>query len=152
MTRGRIGWVVATLVAASACTAGVPGAPIAAPISAPTTSVPRADVAACADGDCEVTVTAAAVIAFEPRLRVGELTVRSIERNVVTLQIPMIGGAGFGCAGPDCSSTITGADEDGQTTGRASTRPGGRVTANGVAVEVLSVADGAAVLRISPTA
>ena len=123
----------------------------------PATTVPPAadgaDLAACVDGTCEVTVSPNALIDTAQSFGVYPIRVGPIGADDVTLVVAMVNGGTFGCDGDDrCGVSITGESATSPAIAQFTGHAGAQVTAVGLLVEVVAVAAGVALLRLSPKA
>jgi hypothetical protein len=103
------------------------------------------DLAACADGRCEVQVGASAKIPVPRRLDVTGVRVRSIDSDTVTIVGRLLGNrqSGF-CTGVSCSSSGSG---DGFQLELGADSTGSE---NGLSITAVAIDGGRAVLRLAP--
>lgn len=135
---------------ATSTASSTPSVEVSAATTPPTAPLPRAadgsNLDACEDGRCEVLVDKATTIPIDARrLDVDGLRVESIEQDTVKLAVIASELYSFSTDG-DSSRIVS---QMGLTPG--ATGPAGTVvTANRLRVEVVAVANGAAVLRLTP--
>lgn len=103
------------------------------------------DFSACAEGGCEVRIDDTARIEMADQTGVTRLDVRSIDETTVAVRLDLAAGQGarIACHGQGCSAVTGGL---GYVDGAIS--PGARLIINDLAMEVRSIVDGAAVLRL----
>ncbi|MBB5851403.1 hypothetical protein HDA45_001490 [Amycolatopsis umgeniensis] len=103
------------------------------------------DLTACSDGLCEVSAPVGGKMTLPERTRVRSVTVQSIEGDIVALIARGIGPRqGGSCTGKRCEASAKGSDF------KAMLGPGSGVTYNDLAIDLLGIGDGAAILRIKP--
>lgn len=115
----------------------------------PTAPADGGNLAACADGTCEVRVTGQARIPLSPALGVSGVMITSLTGDEVSATATMVGSSFLvECTGDErCETSVVG------TTPPAvflTGHPGALITLNQTVVEVAGVADGAAILRFRP--
>lgn len=100
------------------------------------------NVAACADGQCEIAVPAGTAIAVPPSMAVKDLTLAEVTDDRVTITANDIGTTSNGTCSGECHlATDNGAST--VTMGKDA-----RLTENGLALTVESIDGGTAVLKI----
>jgi hypothetical protein len=128
--------------------------PTGSPAPSPTPSAPAStaadgtDLGACEDGTCEVRIDSSSSIELDGGLTVESLEVASIDDTTVALRLEGVPGGGIssGCVstGGTCDISSTGESAE------ASLSPGSVLTVNELAIEVVAISDGAAILRLGP--
>lgn len=103
------------------------------------------DVAACADGRCEVAVPAGTGITVPASMAVKDLTVTDVAAGLVTITLQDIGSTSNGTCTGECHLST----DNGATTVEMGEQA--HLTENGLSVTVGSIAGGIAVLGIEPT-
>jgi hypothetical protein len=118
--------------------------------TAPTASLPPAadgaDLKACEDGRCEVLVDRPTTVSIGAGLDVEGVIVEAFEQDTVKLAIVASQVYSLKTDGEDPSRIRSGIGLTPTVTGPAGTS----ITANRLRIEVVAVADGAAVLRMTP--
>jgi hypothetical protein len=140
-------------VAAPPATAAPPSAePAPSPPPAPPTAANGTDVAACADGTCEVLVTPPVTFPTDPRFGVSAIAADSVRGDEIFLGIAFPGGEfSFDCRGDDrCGSQIVGATAGSPATAGVTGHPGAVITINRITITVVWALNGSAVLRLAP--
>ncbi len=124
----------------------VPAARPTVPVAADGT-----DLAACADGSCEVRVDRPVRIPLGRQFMVADLHVVSIGKTAATLKaVATPGGSSFSCAGDRCSVSVKYPTSDQPGMATATVSVGGHFIANGIGVTVVAVAKGFTILRLAP--
>ncbi|MFF5257905.1 hypothetical protein ACFY4C_03090 [Actinomadura viridis] len=132
--------------------------------STPASPAPRAaadgtDLNACEDGSCEVEVTGPAKLPVDPKkFKTGTLEVEPGQDDTVSFTLKQSGNSSTSVqvCSPDGGCTHLGGGGRSSSGGdvRSSTGwtagAGTRITANGIVITVVAVADGSAVLRVKP--
>ena len=110
----------------------------------PPTAADGTNVAACADGRCEVTVKAGTAIPVPKSMNVEKVTVSAVSRSRVTITGHDLGNSsGGGCTGQCDSSSSNGNFKI--TLGADS-----QATENGLGLTVEQIAGDTAVIRVAP--
>lgn len=147
----RLVAVIAAIVLPAGCAGGGDADPSPPGRSAPESAGGRhtapagdgTDLAACADGECEVRVTPATKLPVPPKTEVEDLRVVSIGSGRVVFTGRFLGaGMGGGCSGA-CDSSGSGGGF------RLSLGPASRGTENGLAITVVAIGDGSATVRLT---
>ncbi|WP_433186969.1 hypothetical protein [Actinoallomurus sp. CA-150999] len=134
--------------------ASAPAAATATPTPASPTPRPTANrsaLKACKGGKCEVTVTRGADIPVDARrFQVGTINVRSVDDRQVSLVITLPTASNrLDCQGDeDCDSSVVGGTNT--NTGYVNAHAGAVITVNRLVIQVVSVGNGSAVLRLKP--
>jgi hypothetical protein len=113
----------------------------------PTTAADGGNLAACADGTCEVRVGGQATIPVNPALGVNTVMVMSVTGDEVSATVTFSSGSlVVDCTGdPRCGTSVVGSTPPAAfLTGHR----GAVITVNQLVIEVAAVADGAAILRL----
>ncbi|WP_409494113.1 hypothetical protein [Amycolatopsis sp. cmx-11-12] len=103
-----------------------------------------ADLAACADGICEVSAPAGAKMKLPEKTNVEFVTVQSVDADTVVLIARGIGTRQGGACSGKCEAWGTGKDF------KAKLWTGSGLSYNDLSITLLGVGDGAAVLKIKP--
>ncbi|OXM51766.1 hypothetical protein CFP71_24560 [Amycolatopsis thailandensis] len=103
-----------------------------------------ADLAACADGLCEVSARVGAKVALPERTNVESVTVQAVDAGTVMLIAKGIGRRQGGSCSGKCEASGTGKDF------KAKLWTGSELTYNDLAIKLLGVGGGAAVLKFTP--
>jgi hypothetical protein len=105
------------------------------------------NVAACADGRCEVAVAAGTAIAVPQSMAVQDLTLTEVSSDQITITAHDIGTTSNGtCSGPSVCHLSTDNGAVSATMGKDA-----RLTENGLALTVVGIDGGTAVLKIEPS-
>jgi hypothetical protein len=116
------------------------------PSTAPTAAADGPDLAACADGRCEIIVHPGTVIPLPPAMRLANLTVTGIAPTKLSLSGKSDGsGTDVQCLN---SCTLTSTTDGPFTVGLSNI---GILIANGVRLTVENVLKGTAILRVEPS-
>lgn len=122
--------------------------PSTAPPSTPPTAADGTRYSACADGTCEVRVSAEASVPVPDRFGLGPLTVTAISGGTVMLFAPLT-QSDFSSDG-GCEASFTGPGADSSAYAQMTCGRGAKAVVNQMRLQVVDVRDGAAILRIRP--
>ncbi|WP_345433700.1 hypothetical protein [Actinoallomurus vinaceus] len=151
---GSVGGAPTTPAGTSTTPAATSSAPAATPASPPLTprsTANRNALKACKSGRCEVKVTHGAEIPVDARrFKVGTIRVGSIEDHQVSLTIALPTAENrFDCQSDEgCDSSVVGGTGESPGTGYVTAHAGAVITVNRLVIQVVSVANGSAVLRL----
>lgn len=154
-----------TLLAACSTAQSGTAAPTPSSKPAPTSTTPKptpkptlpvaangTDVAACAAGSCEVTVSGPVSIPPAPAFGVAGIAVTAVGSDTVSVSVtfPAGGQSSFDCTAPACDGQFVG-PAAGETagTGSATLQVGGTFTVNQLDLKAVAVLGGSAVLQLS---
>ncbi|MFC6930877.1 hypothetical protein ACFQHO_11395 [Actinomadura yumaensis] len=113
--------------------------------SAPPKPADGTDLAACADGRCEVQVSASAKLPVPRKLKVASVRVESVGSGSVTVVGRYLGNSQGGfCTGRSCNSSGSGGGF------KLTLGPDSTGSQNGLSITALTVSGGTAVLRLAP--
>lgn len=149
-------------VALLSLTGCMPATPGTGAAGGPPTSVPASpspspaasegsDPASCDDATCEVRVAGPLQIPVDPVFQVGAVYLEPVNDEVsVTITIP--GSAlSFACHGDEqCKASAVSGTVVSPGMAQAFGRAGTRIMANGIVVEIVTVAHGSAIVRLTP--
>ncbi|GAA1597847.1 hypothetical protein GCM10009678_94290 [Actinomadura kijaniata] len=129
-----------------------------APASPTPTPTPQAadgtNLRACKDGTCEVKVTRPVRIQTDVRkLKVSAIKVTSLKGEEISFEVvlPSSGEFDLNCDGdPRCQTMIVGPAFGSPGKANITAHPGAQVLANGITIQVVTAAKGAAILRMKP--
>lgn len=133
----------------SSPTRAAPSRPAARSSPAAPTAADGTNLSACKDGRCEVEVTHPVKIPIDRRrFKVDLVRVKSIKDDEISFSISTLPPSTLGCNGDDnCHTRVAFGTPD---TGRVTAHAGAVVTANRIAIRVMSVGNGSAILRLQP--
>ncbi|MET9821839.1 hypothetical protein ABZ038_09485 [Streptomyces sp. NPDC006349] len=147
-TRGRLSVLTAlTALTLAACTDAPHGTDTRAVAGAD--AAPAPDTAACADGDCEITVTEPVTVRFQGPAGPATLSVTDVGPNEVAYTVESGNGRTKGSAsgpGQGCTTVLRENGSGNSCGGLSGTRPGARPDA--VVIRVAAGTDGTARLHI----
>lgn len=129
----------------NASSPGPSSAKSSAKSSAPPKPADGTDLAACADGRCEVQVSASAKLPVPRKLKVASVRVESVGSGSVTVVGRYLGNSQGGfCSGRSCNSS---GSEGGF---KLTLGPDSTGSQNGLSITAVTITGGTAVLRLAP--
>lgn len=120
-------------------------------LTVPSTSKPvlppaadGADVTACFDGTCEITVSGPLAIPLDGKVGLAKLDVTSVTEDEVAVAANFPGGSGSSSAGPGCTMTFS-RNSGGSYCGQSAPFP----VKKGLIVTIVTITGGVAVLSLA---
>lgn len=134
---------------APATAPATPTSPASSPTPSPTPPADGDNARACADGTCEIRVTAPATVPLPARFGLGPIEVIAVDARTVTMVAPLLQPEFSSDGG--CESAFTGPAANSSAYVSLTCHTGDKTVINKMNLQAVGVTGRAAVLRIRPT-